>query len=430
MSVEFPSHTQLESGHNLRLETLINIRWLAIIGQSAAVSIVWLVLGFQFNTEFCAALIVTSAFLNLILSVRYPASTRLSERASSLLLAYDIVQLASLLFLTGGLGNPFSILLLVPVFISATTLSVRSTIVLGILSLSLTSLLAFFYFPLPWNTVEGLRLPLIYIMGMWFAIVSSLLFTTLYAFRVSQEARQLSNALAATELVLQREQHLSNIDGLAAAAAHELGTPLATISLVAKEMQREVEKGTPAYEDVALLTSQAERCREIMRTLTSLSSEGDEHIAVAPFSAILEEVSQPHRNFGVDIDIAFPRDGNEPECIRNPAMLYGLGNLVENAVDYARNRVVLAAGWDAKKVWVEISDDGHGFDEETIDRIGEPYLNSGSKNKPGGGLGLGLFIAKTLLERNGATIDFSNAGAGEMRGARVLVRWPRTAIEA
>ncbi len=426
---DFPGVLGNPSSNNLRLETLTKIRWLAIFGQTVAVLVVWLLLDFQFHPAWCFVLIAVSAFLNAFLTIRYPSNIRLSERSSTTLLTYDILQLALLLFLTGGLGNPFSFLLLVPVFISATTQSISSTVLLGLIAMASATILAFFHLPLPWVQASGLNLPWIYIAGMWFAVISSLLFTAVYAFRVADESRQLADALAATELVLQREQHLSNIDGLAAAAAHELGTPLATISLVAKEMLREFDTSSPMFEDVKLLRSQAERCREIMQTLTSLSSDDDQHLSVVSLPVLLEEVCEPHRNFGVDISIKLSGEEETPMCSRNPGVLYGLGNIVENAVDHARKSVKLEAGWDKTAIWVTVNDDGSGFHDEMIRRIGEPFLTSRSTLKPEGGLGLGLFIAKTLLERSGAIAKFENTKSTAMPGASVTIRWPRTALE-
>lgn len=430
MLAEYPELTRGSKSHNLRLETMVKIRWIAVLGQTAAVLVVWLLLEFEFVPTLCFVLIATSAILNGFLSIRFASNTRLSERSSTLLLTYDVVQLAILLFLTGGLSNPFALLLLVPVVISATTLSIPSTAFLGFVAISLASLLAFFNLPLPWTTENGLSFPPIYIAGMWCAIISSLLFTSIYAFRVADEARKLADALSATELVLQREQHLSSLDGLAAAAAHELGTPLATISLVSKEMLREVNENSPLYADITLLRSQTERCREIMRTLTSLSTEGDVHIAIAPFSVILEEVCQPHRNFGIEIEIIYPTNGHPPLCKRNPAILYGLGNLVENAVDHASNKVQLIADWDESNITLEIIDDGPGFEEEILQKIGEPFVKNRSTTKRGGGLGLGLFIAKTLLERSGASPTFANSYAPAQPGARVEINWLRQSLEA
>ena len=288
---------------------------------------------------------------------------------------------------------------------------------------------AFFHLPLPWTEPSGLELPWIYIAGMWFAVISSLLFTAVYAFRVADESRQLADALAATELVLQREQHLSNIDGLAAAAAHELGTPLATISLVSKEMLREFDTSSPMYDDVKLLRSQAARCREIMQTLTSLSSDDDQHLSVVSLPVLLEEVCEPHRNFGVEISFRLSGEDEAPMCPRNPGILYGLGNIVENAVDHAKSEVKLEAGWDKASIGVNVKDDGAGFEDEMIRRIGEPFLSSRSTMKPKGGLGLGLFIAKTLLERSSATTKFENSKDATMPGALVSIKWPRSSIE-
>lgn len=430
MPVEFPELARGSQSHNLRLETMVKIRWLAVLGQTVAVLVVWLLLEFEFDPLLCFVLIAISALLNGYLSIRFPPNTRLSQRSSTLLLAYDLVQLSILLFLTGGLGNPFSLLLLVPVVISATTLSIPSTTFLGVVAISLASLLAFFYFPLPWGTQNGLSFPPVYIAGMWFAIISSLLFTSVYAFRVADEARKLSDALSATELVLQREQHLSSLDGLAAAAAHELGTPLATISLVSKEMLREVDESSPLYGDITLLRSQTERCREIMKTLTSLSTESDVLIAIVPFSVILEEVCQPHRNFGIDIDITYLSEEQPPLCRRNPGILYGLGNLVENAVDHASKRVQLIADWNESTISLEIIDDGPGFTEEILQKIGEPFVTNRSTTKRGGGLGLGLFIANTLLGRSGARSTFANSYEPSHPGARIEITWERSSLEA
>src|SRR5690606_11913064 len=245
---------------------------------------------------------------------------------------------------------------------------------------------------------------------MWLAVVSSIAFTGMYAYRVAEEARLLADALSATELVLQREQHISALDGLAAAAAHELGTPLATITLVAREMEKALGDDPRFHEDVTLLRSQSERCREILKRLTSLSSESEEHMARLPLTSLIEEMAAPHRDFGIDIEFQPEAcDGPEPVGRRNPGVIYGLGNLVENAVDFARNHVIIRWSWDHAMVRITIVDDGPGFPAEVLDRIGEPYVSRRPAGATaGGGLGLGLFIAKTLLERSGAALDFAN----------------------
>ncbi len=408
----------------LRLNTLIRLRWLAIVGQSAAVMFVAYGMHFPLPVSLCFALIACSAWLNLVLAFRYPATQRLGPRAAFAILVFDVLQLAGLLYVTGGLTNPFSLLMTVPIVVSATSLSLRLTALLGAITVGAATILAFLHFPLPWFPEAELPMPFIYVAGMWMAVVSSIAFTGIYAWRVAEEARLLATALAATELVLQREQHLSALDGLAAAAAHELGTPLATITLVAKEMQRALGNDPRFCEDVTLLRSQSERCREILKQLTSLSSESEAHMARLPITSLIEEVIAPHRDFGITIKLEpGERIGAEPVARRNPGVIYGLGNLVENAVDFARQEVTMRWRWDAEFVSIDVMDDGPGFPPEIVDRIGEPYMTTRQSSDEGGGLGLGLFIAKTLIERSGATIRFANATTPGI-GATVEIVWP------
>ena len=413
----------------LRLNTLIRLRWLAVVGQCAAVVVVAYVLGFPVPVGVCFALIACSAWLNLLLAFRYPATHRLRPAEALGILLFDTLQLAGLLFMTGGMTNPFAVLMTVPVVVSATSLPLRLTMGLGIVAIGAATLLVFFHLPLPWYPGTELPIPFIYKAGLWIAVVSTIAFTAVYAWRVAEEARQLANALTATELVLQREQHLSALDGLAAAAAHELGTPLATIALVAREMERALGKDSKFHEDVTLLRSQSERCRQILQRLTSLSSSGEEHLARMPLSSLIEEVVAPHRDFGIAIKLEnTDRKGPEPIARRNAGVIYGLGNLIENAVDFAREEVTMRWGWNDGEVHLQVIDDGPGFQAEILDRIGEPYMTTrpgGSEN--GGGLGLGLFIAKTLLERSGASVDFRNAGEAG-KGALAEVAWPREAF--
>jgi len=290
--------------------------------------------------------------------------------------------------------------------------------------------LVFVHDPLPWDSEPPLELPAVYVMGVWLSLLLAIAFIGLHAWQITEESRQLADALAATELVLAREQHLSQLDGLAAAAAHELGTPLATITLIAKELQLAIKPDSEHADDVRLLNEQAKRCRAILAKLTELSSG-------APFdrmklSTLIEEVVAPHRNFGVAINVALsPGEAAEPVGGRNPAILYGLGNLLENAVDFAHERVEVAASWNGQDVAVTITDDGPGFAPEVMDRIGEPYVTNRRRQNVDGeasGLGLGFFIAKTLLERSGATLDFENRAFPD-RGAIVRVRWGRNDFE-
>jgi two-component system sensor histidine kinase RegB len=418
----------------LKLDTLVRLRWLAVAGQTVTVVVVAWVLGFELPLGACLGLIALSAWLNLFLRLRHPVSLRLPDGAATALLGYDILQLGGLLYLTGGLTNPFAVLLIAPVMVSATALPVRFTVGLGALAAVIATLLAVAARPLPWRDGAPFALPELYLAGIWVALVSALAFMAAYAARVAREARQLQTALAATELILSREQHLHQLDGLAAAAAHELGTPLATIALVVKELEREIPADAPFRDDIGLLRSQSERCREILGKLTSLSTDLGGPLARQPLSHLIEDVVAPHREFGVEIAVGLDGDRDrEPVGIRNPAILYGLGNILENAVDFASGRVDVTARWTDATVSVRIVDDGPGFAPEVLDRLGEPYVTTRSpaagRPAEAGGLGLGFFIAKTLLERTGATVVITNRAAPRS-GASIAVTWPRAAMDA
>ena len=361
---------------NVRLDTLVRLRWLAIIGQSTAVLVVYYGLDFDLPIYACIAAIILAAWLNVALRLRFHMTQRLEPDRAAWLLAFDIAELAVLLFLTGGLQNPFAFLFLGPVLLSATALPPRFTLMLGGFAVACATVLVFVHYPLPWDSEDPLQLPPIYMMGVWMCILLAIGFIGVYAWQITEESRQLSDALAATELVLAREQHLSQLDGLAAAAAHELGTPLSTISVIARELERAIAADAPHGDDVRLLREQAKRCRDILAKLTELSAGGEPFDRMR-LTALIEEVVAPHRNFGVTIDVITPSDrAAEPVGARNPAILYGLGNLLENAIDFAHDRVLVDAKWDEDSVAVTISDDGPGFAPEILTRIGEPYVTS------------------------------------------------------
>jgi two-component system sensor histidine kinase RegB len=427
MPPDYADHSdQLLSPSNLRLDTLVRLRWLAIAGQTGALLFVHYALAFPLPLVPALGVIALSALLNVALRLRFPVSRRIGVGAAGLLLGYDVLQLALLLYLTGGLQNPFAVLF------PATALPPRMTLLLGLLAVGCASLLAFYHRPLPWTGAPP-SLPFLYVAGVWTALTLALAFIGTYAFRVAKEARQLAEALAATELVLAREQHLSALDGLAAAAAHELGTPLATIALVAKELDRALPLDDPHREDLELLLQQTGRCRDILRTLSTLDEGGAPHERM-PLSVLVEETVAPSRSFGVAIETRQAGYGPEPVGNRNPGILYGIGNLIENAVDFARTQVLVTTRWDDAEVEVEVSDDGPGFSPEIRARLGEPYVSSrGGPQRSGaepeaGGLGLGFFIAKTLLERTGAKVAIANAPPPSS-GAVVRVLWPRAAFE-
>ena len=334
---------------NVRLDTLVRLRWLAVFGQFAAVLVVHLGLEFDVPIWPCLGVIALSAVLNLALRVNFRHTQWLEPERAAYLLGFDIAQLAALLYLTGGLENPFSFLLLGPVLIAATALPTRLTLLIGVFAMVCATVLVFFHYQLPWEPEEPLELPETYVVGVWLSILLAIGYIGVYTWQIAEEARQLSDALAATELVLQREQSLSQLDGLAAAAAHELGTPLSTITVVAREIERALEPHSPHAEDVKLLREQAHRCREILAKITELPT--GEPFDRLPISALIEEAVAPHRNFGVSLTVTLPANrAGEPAGARNPGIRYGLGNLIENAVDFANTRVQVLVQWTADEV--------------------------------------------------------------------------------
>lgn len=421
----------------VRLGTLNNLRWLAVVGQTVALLIVRLLLDFDFPVFETAIVVVASATLNVVLSTAYPSSKRLTVREATAFLAYDITQLAVLLFLTGGIENPFALLFLAPVVVSAATLNIASTLFLGGLAVSAITLLAFAHIPLPWQAGTVFSLPDLYQLGIWVSLLLGIGFSSVYAWRIASEAMRMSAALSATQLALAREHRLAALGGLAAAAAHELGTPLGTIAVVARELERELSS-SPHADDFRLLRGEAERCRAILTRLAQPEDSVLGRAETLPLGALLDDIAAPHR--GEDVAIVIDvQEGAPPKVWRIPQILHGIGNLVENAADFAASEVRLRGRWDDKELAIDVMDDGPGFAAEIFEQIGEPYVTSrpsGSKSAtPKGaqsdygkeeGMGLGFFIAKTLLEQTGGTVIARNRNRG---GAIVTASWPRGAID-
>ncbi len=436
---ELKQPPQAES--RLRLQTIVRLRWLAVFGQLLAIGLVTLGLGFPLPIGPCLFFIATSAWLNVYLSIVYPARHRLSVNFATVTLAYDILQLAALLYLTGGIENPFTMLIVAPVTVSAATLPLRNTIALGLLAALATAFISHSALPLPWLPGEVLQQPYLYKIGMLSAVAACMTFLALYAWRISKEGRLMSAALGATELVLAREQKLHALDGLAAAAAHELGTPLSTIVVVTSELAKQLPKDSPLAEDIELLKGQAQRCREILQKLTKHPEEQDPLVGRIPVEEMIKDAAGPYHLHGTAIVFsaspspdATVDEQPEPVGARRPGVIYGLGNIIENAVHFATSEVRITAGWGDGLVVVTIADDGPGFRPEVIDNLGEPYVTTrpaSSRKRDGeaSGLGLGFFIAKTLLERSGARLALENRSPPE-HGAVVRITWPRTAFEA
>lgn len=431
----------------VRLRTLVLIRWVALAGQAITLVLVHVGLGYKLPIETALAVVGLSVLVNLAAGIGGPAGARLSDRAAALFLGYDLLQLAVLLSLTGGLYNPFAILILAPVAVSATILSRQSTIGLCVLAVICLSVLATWHKALPWNG-PPFELPRIYVTAIWSALVIATVFIGAYAWRLAEEARKLADALAATQMALAREHRLSALGGLAAAAAHELGSPLSTIAVIAKEIARDTAPDSPIAEDIKLLLSQSERCREILAGLTRRPEAGggtpyDE----MPLSLLVEAAAEPHERDGVELIIrcltpegadADEVEWAEPTVQRRPELLFAIGTLIQNAVQFARNRVEVEVVWGSRDVALSIVDNGPGFPPDMLERLGEPYVSSRSGRD--GHMGLGIFIAKTLLEGTGAALDVSNvppgSGASEARtgdtragGARVAIHWQRGMIE-
>jgi two-component system sensor histidine kinase RegB len=363
----------------------------------------------------------------------------MSEQDAAAHLAFDICQLTAMLSLTGGIENPFTLLYMAPVVISASNLSLGATLGLAMLVFGSVSWIAFFHWPLPWDPEAPLLLPPLYIAGNWISLSLGIGFCLIYAWRTADEARRMQAALAATQSALSREQRLSDLGALAAATAHELGTPLGTIAVVARELERDMSPDNKWIEDVRLLRGQAERCREILSQLSQQDTEEDNISKRLPLAALIDEIADPHRGFGIDINVNILTEGSLT-VVRAPEVMHGLGNLIENAVDFAQTRVDISAEWTDTLVTLTIIDDGTGFDTEIITRLGEPYVTSrsgGDTPRPANsndtthaeghaGLGLGFFIAKTLLERIGSEMSFGNQPGA---GAKIRLNIPRKSLE-
>jgi two-component system, sensor histidine kinase RegB len=391
---------------------------MAIAGQIAAILAASQIYGLNLPLGLCSLAIGLSILANLFLVMLFPENRRLTEAEAFLALLFDLAQLALLIFLTGGLTNPFAFLVLAPVTISASVLHLRSTLMLGALAILVVTIALFWYMPLRFADGGELVIPRLFVFGFWLSIVIGILFLGLYSRRVSTEIRSMSEALLATQMALAREQKLTDLAGVVAAAAHELGTPLATIKLVSTELMDELEGQPDRQEDARLIRDQADRCRDILRDM-GRAGKDDLHLRQAPLSAVLREAAEPHLARGKRVEFAFAPaqdgDSQQPTILRRPEVIHGLRNLVQNAVDFARSAVWVEGEWTARRIIIRITDDGNGFPPSVIGRIGDPFVRARRSDQEGPlrpgyeGMGLGLFIAKTLLERSGATLSFANA---------------------
>ena len=445
-TLDFPLFQEQERSNWVRLRTLITLRWFAVIGQGVAVFVAVRVFGLQIEVGLAALVITISIIANLVSIFVYPENKRLSEMQATLWLVFDIVQLSLLLYMTGGLNNPFAMLVLTPVTIAATVLRLGNTIFLGLIAISLITVVSRYNIPMVDADGNVLTLPVLFQFGFWVALLIGLVFLALYARQVTNEMHAMGEALVATQLALAREQKLTDLGGVVAAAAHELGTPLATIKLVSSEIMEELQNHPELLEDANLIRQQADRCRDILHSMGRAGKE-DLHLRHAPVETVVREAAEPHIKRGktVHFHIA-PTEGTDrtqPVITRRPEIIHGLRNLVQNAVDFSLSEVNVDLAWSEDQIEVCISDDGNGFPQSIIGRIGDPYVRrrrfteDGAKRPGYEGMGLGLFIAKTLLERSGATLTFANSRrqghaswTGQATGGAVVtVTWPLQALQ-
>lgn len=420
------------AGGRVRLRTLIIIRWVAVAGQALALLVVHFGLGFEMPLAWGLAAVAASAFVNIQATMRRRQTKRLGDRAAALYLAYDLLQLGVLLFLTGGPHNPFTVLILAPVIVSATVLSRLSTIGLTALALAVVLGLTFFHLPVPWSDDVQARTPL-FSFGVAIALGLAVVFIAGYVFSVAEEARRMSGALAASHLALDRAQRVSALGALAAAAAHRLGSPLGTIAVVVKELARDFPADSPHHADLRLLLSESERCRAILTEL-STRPESSEPPQRMPLAALIEMAAAPYRMPDVRLLIdaapeAETAGAGAPQVPHSPELVHGLGNLLQNAIEFARTQVRIRIRWSDRRVAAVIADDGPGFAPGLLGHLGEPYLSGDAevRNSRGETMGLGVFIAQTLLGRTGASLSFANGQGG---GAEVTISWDRAALES
>ncbi len=445
-SPAFGEISQEHRGDWVRLRTMTYVRMLALTGQAVALLVAHFYLGLRFDVVL-VWLVMGAAALSILMSLfLFPQTRRLSESEALLTFVFDILQLVCLLYLTGGVTNPFSLLILAPVAVAAMALSPRSSLVLAVIAVALVSVIGVTYQPLRFADGTVLVTAPILTFGFWAAIVIGIVFQTFYAQRVAMEAASMADALLAAQMALSREQKLTDLGGVVAATAHELGTPLATIKLIASELRTELRDRPDLAEDARTLCEQADRCRDILRSM-GRAGKDDTLLRRAPLEAVLQEAAEPHLGRGKQVHFQLaPGPGgtdDHPLILRRPEIIHGLRNLIQNAVDFALSEVWVEADWTNQRLRIRISDDGQGFPPQIIGYLGEPFLRRRPPERAGQrpgyeGMGLGLFIAKTLLERSGATVRFANQDARSdtravkplLSGAMITLDWPLNRILA
>ena len=416
--------TLFRLGENLNLDRkiLIILRWIAILGQLIAINLVYFYLELELPILICYFIIFFGLCTNLFLQFGIK-TIQLKDLFASLFLLYDLIQLTLLLYLTGGISNPFSILMIIPTIVSSTFLSMGSTIVLGVLTVCFLFLLTIFHYPLPGIHDGSVTFPKLYLIGYFIAIVIGLIFLSYFGIRFSGESKRRSDAVNKLQQAIAKEYELESLGGQAAAAAHSLGTPLATISVVATELKKELGNNKEFSKDIDLLVSQTKRCGEILKKISKKQIKEDEFFSKTNLENLLDEILISFRETSSKEIILVSKDNkNSFNLQRTPELIYGLRNFIGNAVKFSKSRVEIILISDEQTIQIRINDDGPGFPEDIIEVIGEPYIQSKSNQvSSNSGTGLGTFLGKTLLERQSANLYFTKDT--KLKGASVIVEW-------
>ena len=420
--MDFSTLFRTKENLNLDKNTLTILRYIAIFGQFIAINIVYFYLNLPFPLNISYAIIILGLITNLYLQFGIKIN-QLKDLYSLIFLIYDLIQLSVLLYLTGGIFNPFCFLLIIPAIVSSTFLSMGSTVILGCLTSLLLLTISFYHLPLPGEDMNLLHFPNFYKIGIVISIFIGLIFLSYFGIRFAGETKKRSEALNKLQEVISKEYELESLGGQAAAAAHSLGTPLATISVVAKEIKKEIGNENEISKDIDLLISQTKRCSEILKQISKKQIEEDVFLSSIKLEDLLEEIVTSFKETSSKkIDLIIDQDTNKIAIQRMPEIIYGLRNFIGNAVKFSRSKVKINLQSDQKLIEVKINDDGPGIPEDIINKIGEPYIKSKSKElSSNAGLGLGTFLGKTLLERQNAKLSFRRNS--DLGGALVIISW-------
>ena len=420
--MDFSTLFRTKENLNLDKNTLTILRYIAIFGQFLALNIVYFYLSLPFPIELSYIVILVGLLTNLYLQFGIKKN-QLKDLYASIFLVYDLIQLSILLYLTGGIFNPFCYLLIIPAIVSSTFLSMGTTIILGFITSSLLLTISFFHFPLPGEDMNLLHFPDFYKIGIIISILIGLIFLSYFGIRFAGETKKRSEALNKLQEVISKEYELESLGGQAAAAAHSLGTPLATISVVAKELKKDIGNNKELSKDIDLLISQTKRCSEILKQISKKQIKEDIFLSSIKLEDLLEEIINSFKETSSkEIELVSDEDNNKINIERTPEIIYGLRNFIGNAVKFSKSKVRITLKSDSKKIEIKVNDDGPGIPDDVIKKIGEPYIKSKSEElNLNSGLGLGTFLGKTLLERQGANLSFRRNN--DLGGALVIIRW-------